>query len=111
MAGTILDIDGAPPSPVVGATAGLADVVKQFTFDSSYATGGLSLTPAMFGLASFLYVEANPSAAGYVHPFDYTNLKLMALRSGAANGVMVEETAAVNLSTVVTRVKARGKRI
>lgn len=107
----VLDIDGAPPSPVVGATGGLADVVKEVTFDSSYPTGGLALTPAMFGLASFLQVDANPSAAGYLHPFDYTNGKLLAMRSGAANGVLVEETATTSLATVVTRVWARGKRL
>lgn len=111
MVATVKDIDGAPPSPVVGATGGLADVVKEVTFDASYATGGLSITPAMFGLASFLQVDANPSVAGYVHPFDYTNSKIMAMRSGAANGVLVEETAAVSLATVVTRVWARGRRL
>lgn len=111
MVATVKDIDGAPPSPVVGATAGLADVVKEVTFDASYTTGGLSVTPAMFGLATFLQVDANPSSSGYVHPFDYTNNKLMAMRSGAANGVLVEETATTSLATVVTRVWARGKRI
>lgn len=107
MALTVFDRDAAPPSRVVGAQSPFADVIKDVTFDSSYATGGLSLTPAMLGLTSILKLDASP-AGGYVFPYDYTNAKLMALRSGSANGVLVEETATTNLATITTRIWARG---
>lgn len=110
MALTILDIDGAPPSPVMGGQAGKADAIKQITFDNSYATGGKALLPSAFGLAGLDFVDANP-ASGYTFRYDHTNAKLLAYRSGAANGVQVEESNAVDLSAVVTRVWARGARL
>lgn len=108
MALTVADVDGGPPSPVVGAVTRFGDVVKDVTFDSSYATGGETLTPGMLGLTSIVALIANPSPQGYVHPFDAAAGKLMALRSGAANGVLVEATSTGDLSAVKTRVWARG---
>lgn len=104
---TVVDTDAAPPSPVVGAKTRLGDVVKTVTFDSSYAAGGESLTPAMLGLSSILFLIPN-DAGGYAFAFDDAAQKLLAFRSGGANAVFAEETAAVDLSAVSTRVYARG---
>lgn len=107
MAMTVADTDGGPPSRVVGAKIPKGDVVKTITFDSSYPTGGLSLTPAMLGLASVDKFEANP-AGGYVFGYDYAGNKVLVYRSGAASAVFAEETATTNLATLSTRVWARG---
>jgi hypothetical protein len=52
-------------------------VTKLVTFDSSYDTGGESLTPAMFGLTAIDDVQAQP-AGGYAFEYDYTNQILKA---------------------------------
>jgi hypothetical protein len=44
-------------------------------FDSSYASGGEALTPAMFGLTVIDEVRVNP-AGGYAFEYDYTNQTL-----------------------------------
>lgn len=105
MAAVVVDTDAAPPSPVVGAQKRLADVVKTVTI-GTHATGGVSVTPAMLGLSSVLFAVANP-ASGYVFQYDIVNSKLIAYRSGAANGVLVD-AGAVDLSAVSTRLYARG---
>lgn len=108
MAGlVVVDTDGGPPSPVRGAKTAFADVVKTVTFDASYPTGGEVLTPASLGLASVLFAIANPSG-GYAFEYDIINGKLIAYRGGAASAVLAEETAAVDLSAVSTRIWARG---
>jgi hypothetical protein len=77
--------------------------VKYFdvTFDSSYATGGLSLKPGDFGMSRIDALDANP-VGGRSFPYDYTNQKLQAY------GGTTEVTAATNLSTVTTRVQVEG---
>lgn len=108
MAGlVVVDLDAGPPSKVIGAKTAFADVVKGITFDSSYPTGGESLTAAMLGLASVLFAVVTPSG-GYAFEYDYTNSKVIAYRGGAASVVLAEETAATDLSAVGTRVWARG---
>lgn len=51
-------------------------------FDSSYPTGGESLTAANLGLGTIEYIRIDPKA-GYVFEYDYTNKKVLAYRSGA----------------------------
>lgn len=104
---TVADITGAPPSPVIGATRGKVDVIKEITFDSSYPTGGEPITPAMLGLSTIDILRANP-AGGYVLSWDDANAKLLAYRGGADNAVLAQESDTTNLSTLVTRVWARG---
>ena len=58
-------------------------IISDITFDSSYATGGESLTPAQFGLVSIDLVLAE-TASGYMFQYDYTNSKLKAFYPRAA---------------------------
>lgn len=57
--------------------------VLDLTFDTSYATGGLALTPAALGMQEFDMVLAG-TAAGYMFEFDYVNNKLTAVHPRAA---------------------------
>jgi hypothetical protein len=86
------------------------------TFDSSYATGGESFTPALVGLTEFTLVVPVPDAAvlpGYVIQYDYTNKKLIVFgveqdADGADTDRLDEEDSAVDLSTLVIRVLCVG---
>lgn len=51
--------------------------IYEVAFDSSYPTGGESLTPAMFGLNTIDFLLAEP-AGGYTFEFDHANSKLIA---------------------------------
>lgn len=84
------------------------------TFDSSYASGGESLTGQNLGLPAgrvdFVVAE---SASGYVFSYDYTNKKLLAYvtkdpgDTGGAN-VVLQEAGAIDLSALAVRVLAIG---
>lgn len=52
-------------------------VIADVAFDSSYPTGGESLTAAMLGLSAIEFVIAEP-AAGYTFEYDHANSKLLA---------------------------------
>ena len=51
------------------------------TFDSSYATGGESLTPANIGLGRIERITFNHGEDGYVFKYDYTNQKVLVYRT------------------------------
>lgn len=76
------------------------------TFDSSYATGGESLTPAQLGLTviDFFEVDSNP---GYLFKYDYTNQKLKAYFTTAAVTGTLAATVASG-ATPVTSGSANG---
>lgn len=79
------------------------ELVIDITFDNSYPTGGLALTPANLGFTELDVVNATPDTAGHTFPYDYTNQKLMAFSGGS----QVANT--TDLHTTTTRVVARGK--
>jgi hypothetical protein len=86
--------------------------IVEVTFDSSYASGGESLTPSDVGLSDISIVLISPDAnalEGYVVAYDYTAEKLMVFEEEAvaAGGPLVEE-GAVNLSTLVVRLLILG---
>lgn len=89
--------------------------VARVTFDSSYATGGESLTPASVGMSSFTFVDPQVDAsvaahAGRIIQFDYTANKLLVFveEAVAAGGPLLEAAAATDLSTLVVRVLCVG---
>lgn len=85
-------------------------VVKDITFDNSYATGGESLTASDLGLANITFLKAE-NKLGYVVTYDYANQKLMAFygdNNNAADGPLVEVPNATDLSTLVCKVYAIG---
>lgn len=106
-------------------------VVAEVTFDSSYPTGGESLTAADLGLELGMdQIEiGGASSTGHVFQYDWATSKLKAFRpnahthsenaaatytqsvnTGSAGGqTLTEEANATNLSTTVVRVVAVGK--
>lgn len=83
------------------------------TFDSSYTTGGMSLTARNLGMFKVENLRADPQS-GYVFAYDATNKKVLAYRTkdpanaGGADIVMQEVANAVNLSAISTVVEAFG---
>lgn len=90
--------------------------VRDVTFDNSYATGGLSLTPANVNLRRIIQVVATggKNAAGTSAipvAYDYTNQKLQAYRydgASAGKAFLEEVAAAVDLSTFTVRLEITG---
>lgn len=84
------------------------------TWDSSYATGGESLTAGDVGLQRIDFLVAEPAAASagtsaHVVKYDYTNSKLQAFETGAAvDSPLKEATAAADLSATPCRIMVVG---
>lgn len=96
--------------PLIPVGNGVVAKVVTVTFDSSYASGGESFTPALVGLSEFLWVGPSPDAnalEGNIVVFDYTAQTLMVLGSGTTDAVL-NEAGADNLSTLVVRVLVLG---
>lgn len=91
------------------------EVIATITFDSSYPTGGESLTASDLGLALQVdYVESGAVARNgtnaVVTVYDYTNSKLMAFQSttGAPNK-LIEVANTSDLSSYAVRLRVVGK--
>lgn len=75
--------------------------------DSSYPTGGESLTPADLGLSTIKFLAASANA-GYVPEYDYTNQKLKLYygdNNNASDGPLIEVPNTTDLSATVTGIK------
>ena len=101
MALTITDTDASPPQAIQGGTSGYKAVVKTVALDSSYPTGGESLTAAMLGLSTVVFLIAQPTS-GYVFEYNYTDSKLLAYYGNydAADGVLIDVPDTTDLSAV-----------
>ncbi len=77
-------------------------VVTTVTFDSSYATGGESLTPADLGFGRIDFLST-ATDGNYLIVWDKANNKLKAYTAAGA-----EVTAATNLSAIAIRILAIG---
>ena len=87
-----------------GVPGDMKYVIKTITFDSSYPTGGESLTPADAGFDSFHVVTAHQKS-GYTFEMDYTNNKLLAYYydyNGSADAAAIQVANAVDLSGVTS---------
>lgn len=85
------------------------EVIATVTFDSSYATGGESLTPASLGFQTFDFVSVTTSG-GCVFEYDHTNSKVKAywinaIPDGAATAEVASTT---DLSAFTCRIRAIG---
>ena len=84
------------------------------TFDSSYATGGETFTPADLGLAFLTDLQVEVDAtAGYVPVWNRSTTapKLMAFygdNNNAADGPLIEVPNATNIATAAARFTAYG---
>lgn len=76
-------------------------IVADVTFDSSYPSGGESLTASTLGLSKVQYVAEGVTDTGYVTRYDYTNSKLQAFDSDYSTSTdgPLQETGATNLAT------------
>lgn len=82
--------------------------IVDFTFGSSYPTGGESLTPAQLGVGTVQFLDAAPNG-GYLFAYDIAAKKLKAFVAGTAFGTPAQEAAnAANLATIVARVLVIG---
>jgi hypothetical protein len=81
------------------------EIVVEATFDSSYATGGESLTAADLGVKRIEHVSQEISSTGHVVVYDYANSLLKAYYGNydAADGPLIEVPNGTNLSAVVAR--------
>lgn len=77
------------------------------TCDSSYATGGYSLTAADLGLQRIDFVDAGASG-GYVPEYNYSTNKLLVRWSGGSGAVLSQVTNATDLSAVTFRLYVLG---
>ena len=90
--------------------------VRTITFDSSYPTGGESLTAADLGLKSITEIRPHGSFRAAANTsaievsFDYTNAKLIAFWGNAGTAsVQPEVTNTTDLSTYSGRITAVGQ--
>jgi len=90
---------------------------RDVTFDNSYTTGGVSLTPAMVNLKTISFVAPGApakNAAGtlaYFTQYDYTNQKLLAYTAAASPSsavAMAEANSTKDLSTFTVRLRFEG---
>jgi len=82
-------------------------IVADVTGSSSYATGGDSYTNSQFDLYLGADAIIDCGTPGYVLVPDIANKKIKYFKGAA--GLLVEETAATNLSAVTGRVVALGE--
>jgi hypothetical protein len=85
-----------------GSSGNLRVVTGTIAFDSSYPTGGESLTPANMALSRVQSVSILPKS-GYVFEYDYTNSKVLAYYAdydAVADGALIQVPDTTNLSTL-----------
>lgn len=76
--------------------------IADITGSSSYSTGGETFTKALFEVLGNVDAIIDSGVPGYVLVPDIPNLKIKYFKGAA--GLLVEETAATNLSAVTGRV-------
>jgi hypothetical protein len=96
-------------SDVVGVPGNNKYVIKRILFDSSYASGGESLTAADLGLESLHIVLVHGEDSGYIPQYDYTNSKLAVYEAGADGAALDEVADTTDLSAFYARVIAYGR--
>lgn len=91
------------------------EVIGLFNFDSSYPTGGESLTAASIGLGVLDFISFDQGQGGYVFDYDYANSKILVYQQtdpaavGGANIPLVEVTNTTSLATLVAKFRAIGR--
>jgi hypothetical protein len=78
-------------------------------FDNSYATGGLSLTPAQLGFKNLYWIDISQTS-GYTFQYSFSTNKILVYWCGGSGAVQSQVTNATDLSTLTgVRVRAEGK--
>ena len=87
-----------------GVPGDMKYVIKTITFDSSYPTGGESISATDVGLESIALVMFSADKNGFVFQFDYTDSKIVIYSAGADAEDGLDELAnTTNASAVVVR--------
>ena len=81
--------------------------IKRIQFDSSYASGGESLTAGDLGFTALHMVIAQAEDSGFVAQYDYSGEKLALYEAGADDAALDELTGG-DRSAVYVRVLAYG---
>ena len=96
-------------SDVAGVPGNNKYVIKRIQFDSSYATGGESLTATQLGLESLHIIICEAEDSGYVAQYDYSGEKLALYEAGADAAALDEVADTTNVSAVYVRIIAYGR--
>ena len=100
--GNAMDVAGVPGNNKY--------VIKRIQFDSSYASGGESLTATTLGLESVHIVIVDVEDSGFVGQYDYANSTVALYSAGADAEDGLDEVAnTTNVSAVYARVLAFGR--
>tara|TARA_R110002020_G_C15726892_1_gene723653 strand:- start:9 stop:332 length:324 start_codon:yes stop_codon:yes gene_type:complete len=93
---------------VAGVPGNNKYVIKRILFDSSYATGGESLTATQLGFDSLHILLASSEDNGYVAQYDYSGEKLALYEAGADGAALDEVANTTDVSAVYVRILAFG---
>jgi hypothetical protein len=75
-----------------------------------YPTGGVSVTPGLFGLSTqILDLYLDFATGGYIYAFDRANSKVKAFANQGSAGPMIEVANGVDLTNNVARCRAEAK--
>lgn len=82
--------------------------IVRVTGDSSYATGGYSLTLSNLALSDVLFQGSN-MASGYFGHYDEATQKVLFYRNAAGAGAFAETPNATNIATITVTLFILGK--
>tara|TARA_R100000234_G_C4849208_1_gene114401 strand:+ start:90 stop:425 length:336 start_codon:yes stop_codon:yes gene_type:complete len=109
MALTITTPSGAATGAAIHGGTPSKFTIKRVQFDSSYPTGGESLSAADLGFTALhMVIVQAESTLGYVAQYDYTNEKIEVYEAGADGAALDEVANTTNLSSLYVRVLAYG---
>jgi len=83
--------------------------VFEITFDSSYPTGGESMTAADIGFSKIEFITFAGGDGGYVFDYDFANSKVIVYRSAGSAAALGQVPNTTNLSAITTRAMAWGR--
>ena len=109
MALTLTTPDGAHTGAAIHGGTASKYVIKRILFDSSYASGGESLTAADLGFTAVHMVIVDVEDSGFVGQYDYSGEKVALYSAGADAEDGLDEVAnTTDVSAVYARVLAYG---
>ena len=108
MAITITTPSGAHVGAAIHGGTASKFTIKRIQFDSSYPTGGESVTSGDLGFKDIHMVVCDTESSGYVAQYDYTNSKIEMWEAGADGAALDEVASTTDLSAVYVRVLAYG---
>ena len=108
MAITITTPNGAHVGAAIHGGTASKFTIKRIQLDSSYPTGGESLTAGDLGFTAIHAIMIDTETSGYIAQYDYTNEKVEVYEAGADAAALDEVANTTDLSAVYVRVLAYG---